>query len=133
MGDERCIARAGRTSPQEKPDRDRENPDGPDIGAALKSLMVVFRRLAAILLQVALLALVLPPKGMPAECSGDHHDRAPETATQCDHMVACAAVAVTADPTVVADDAEQAICDDFAAPRVLVSVTRAPDPPPPRA
>lgn len=94
--------------------------------------MTIFRRFIVLLLQVALLSL--PLSGARADCAGDeHHDRGPDAAAQCDDMLACAPVALAAREVVPATHDLSAARDEFACPRELVSVTRAPDPPPPRA
>lgn len=93
--------------------------------------MTMLRRLTLVMLQVALLAL--PMSSMRVVCSGDRHEhRAPDAASQCDSMQLCAPMAMAADQIVTVDPTPPSR-DDMRAPLTLVSVTRAPEPPPPRA
>ena len=111
------------------------------------------RRLTALLLQAAL--LVLPLSGARAACSGDHaaamdmaempgmtmpddsdagHQECPaHTAAQCEGMLVCSPVVMVVEPLLAAYSVADGKTEVADCPRDPLSVTRAPEPPPPRA
>lgn len=111
------------------------------------------RRLTALLLQAALLAL--PLSGARADCSVDHaamtdmadmpgmtmpddsdagHQEChASTAAQCEGMLVCSATVMVAESLPAAASAPAGLVEALDVPRDPLSVTRAPEPPPPRA
>ena len=112
------------------------------------------RRLTALLLQVALLAL--PLGSARAGCGGDHAgmtemagmpamagmtmpadadsgDDECDTGSQCANMLACGATLMAVEPLLASLAEPVAEVDALHFPRDPLSVTRAPEPPPPRA
>lgn len=111
------------------------------------------RRLTALLLQAAL--LVLPLSGARAACSGDHgaamdmadmpgmqmpdgsdagHRECPaSTAAQCEGMLVCSPIVMVVEPLFAANSVPAGMTEAADCPRDPLSVTRAPEPPPPRA
>lgn len=115
--------------------------------------MTIRRRLTALLLQAALLAL--PLSGAHADCSVDHaamtemadmpgmtmpdgsdagHQECPaSTAAQCDGMLVCNPIVMVVEPLEAGPSVPAGIIEALDVPRDPLSVTRAPEPPPPRA
>ena len=115
--------------------------------------MTIGRRLTALLLQAALLAL--PLSGARADCSGDHaamtdmakmpgmtmpdrtdashHDCPADMALHCDSMLVCGPTLMVVEPVYTAPAAQASMIEALDFPRDPLSVTRAPEPPPPRA
>ncbi len=116
--------------------------------------MTVGRRLTALLLQAAL--LTLPLTGAHAECLDDHtamsdmadmpgmtmpdgadashHECPADTALHCNSMVVCGPTLMVVEAVFAAPAAPAGMIEALDFPRdPLLSVTRAPEPPPPRA
>ena len=111
------------------------------------------RRLTAFLLQVALLALPLssaraecggdhagmtdmadmPGMTVPADTDASHHDCPADSAPRCHTMLACSAVVMTVEPLLPFAAQPQVTSALTLLARDPLSVTRAPEPPPPRA
>ena len=111
------------------------------------------RRLTALLLQAALLAL--PQGGARADCSVDHaamtdmadmpgmtmpdgadashRDCPADMAPQCDSMLVCGPALMVVEPVLTASAAPIGMIEALHFSRDPLSVTRAPEPPPPRA
>lgn len=112
----------------------------------------MFRRFTALALQAALLAL--PLSGARADCSGDHasmtemasmpgmtmpdadageHECPADTVPQCESMLICGPTLMVIEPLDSAPPVPAGVSAVLHFPRDPLSVTRAPEPPPPRA
>jgi hypothetical protein len=114
--------------------------------------MTIGRRLAAVLLQVALLAL--PLSAARADCREDHaamtdmaempgmtmpdgadagHHECPAGTAACDSMLVCGPTLMVVEATLNASPVQAGTIAAPQFPRDPLSATRAPEPPPPRA
>ena len=115
--------------------------------------MTILRRCIGVLLQAALLVLPLnsaramcaddhaamagmpdmPGMTMPNDAGSGHHECPADASQSCDSMLACAAVVMDVAPTHAVPLPPVGAHVELRSPRDPLSVTRAPEPPPPRA
>ena len=118
--------------------------------------MTFARRFTALLLQAALLALPLtgmrancpaghesmadmsgmanmPGMSMPDSGNDDHHECPADVALHCDNMLLCGAALMVVEPFAVVGQITPGTAAALQIPRDPLSVTRAPEPPPPRS